>query len=98
MDSMNLHASFQNLTQTDRVQQDLHRLPAVNQEQNAKIAGDAHEQFRSMPLQPDHAENRITDPRDRKRTLFHSKKRKKSKDKKAHGKSLESGLYIDCDA
>jgi hypothetical protein len=97
MESMNLHASFQNLTHTDRLQQDIHRAPAVHQEQNAKIAGDEHEQAQSMPMQPDQAENRITDPHDRKRTLFQTKKRKKQKEKQ-RSKSMDSGLFIDCDA
>jgi hypothetical protein len=100
MDGMNLQASFQNLTQTDRLQGDIHRTPVVNQVQNAEIARQEQVRRSEMPNQADQAEGRITDPKDRKRTFLQSKRKKKSKDKNDPGRSRspDSGLFIDCEA
>jgi hypothetical protein len=98
MESMNLHASFQNLTQADRLQQDIHRNPVVNHQQNAAIAQEDRAQRAEAPVQTDQTENRTTDPNDKKRVFLTKRVRKKVSEKNRRTRSLDGGLFIDCDA
>jgi hypothetical protein len=58
MNGLNLQASVSNLTQMDRHQQELHRAPMVNQEQNALIAQNEAAQRTAKPVQPDKVEDK----------------------------------------
>jgi len=62
MSGINVQISMTNLTQVDRHQNDIHRLPATHQDQNAAIVqADAHKRV-SMPLEPDATEKKNIDP------------------------------------
>jgi hypothetical protein len=81
MSGVNVQISTTNLTQVDRHQNDLHRLPGTHQEQNAALfEGAAHRRI-AMPVEPDTIEKKNIDQEHNKRD--HNKGRiKKRKDKK----------------
>jgi hypothetical protein len=96
MNGLNFQASVSNLTQMDRFQQDSHRMPVVNQEQNAQIALDEASRRALMPMQPDEVEGKKIDPRQRKRDEA-GKKRNKKKELKNNsiGVRKQSGSFLD---
>jgi hypothetical protein len=81
MNGLNFQASVSNLTQMDRFQQDAHRTPVVNQEQNAQAAQDEASQKTLKPMQPDGVEGKRIDPRQRKGDE-NAKKRNRKKEAK----------------
>jgi hypothetical protein len=96
MNGLNFQASVSNLTQMDRYQQDAHRTPVVNQEQNAQIAKDDASRRTTMPMQPDEIAGKKVDPGQRKRDDA-GKKRNKKKEIKA-GSFLtdhKNGCFLD---
>jgi hypothetical protein len=82
MNGLNFQASVSNLTQVDRFQQGSHRLPMVNQEQNAQIAQDEASKRVTIPLQPDKVEGKKIDPGQRNRGEAGKKRFKKPEAKK----------------
>jgi hypothetical protein len=78
MNGLNFQASVSNLTQMDRYQQDAHRTPVVNQEQNAQAAQDEASQKTTKPMQPDEATGKRIDPGQRRRDE-NAKKRNRKK-------------------
>lgn len=92
-----------NLTQMDRHQNDIHRNPVVNQEQNAQIAKNETQKKMKMPIEPDKTENKIVDSKQR-RDEKKKKKRKKSdgnqKRKNTDTKNGKgnSGYFVDLEA
>ena len=81
MDGMNLPASFNNLTQMDKVQQDRHQLPIVNQEQNAEIAKKLAEHRLEKANEVDETEGKIIDPRKRREEQRKKREQQKRKNK-----------------
>lgn len=75
--SMNFSASIHNLTQMDRFQQDSHKAPIVNQQQNAEKAAHEISQRVEMPVQPDHVEEKTINPDKKKNHNTKGKKKKK---------------------
>jgi hypothetical protein len=101
MNGVNLQAAINNVPQMDRFQQDLNRMPQVNQEQNALLSRQQQTQRALRPEEPEETANKIVDPRDNKRN-HGDKKKKRAQAKKelsnhkpgpvAHG---NSGSMID---
>lgn len=98
---INMQASVHNLTQTERLQQDAHRLPVANQEQNAqKMLKDARHRLTVAP-QSDTVEGKICDSQDRKKVFLKKKRKKKNTPQNNKNKNTShrgEGLFIDCDA
>ena len=101
MNSIDFQASMHNLSQMDRHQQETHRTPVVNQEQNADISRDEAAQRVDMPVQPDQAENKNIDPRAARRREWEERKRRRKeeedKKKKKKKRSHDSGRFVDLD-
>lgn len=97
MNSIDFQASMHNLSQMDRHQQETHRAPVMNQEQNADISRDEAAQRVDMPVQPDQTENKNIDPQARRRREWEERKRRrkeKEKEKKQR-RSRDSGRFVD---
>jgi hypothetical protein len=76
MNGVNLQAAINNVPQMDRFQQDLNRMPQVNQEQNALLSRQQQTQRALRPEAPEEAENKIVDPRENKRNPGDKKKKR----------------------
>ncbi len=82
MNGLNFQASVSNLTQMDRFQQGTHRMPVVNQEQNAQLARDEAVRKATVPVQPEEVEGKKIDPGQRRRDEAGKKRNRKSEVKK----------------
>jgi hypothetical protein len=99
MDGVDFQASVTNLTQMDRHQQDTVRSPGINQEQNSQIAREEAGQKAIRPTQPDEAEGKKVDPKERRRNFDKRKERKKQGHSEGlPGKSTNSGFFLDVNA
>ncbi|HEX7511358.1 MAG TPA: hypothetical protein VF335_08665 [Chitinivibrionales bacterium] len=99
MDGLNLQASVSNVVQMDRHQQDIHRTPGINQEQNAEIARNVSAQRIAKPVEPDDVEKKKVDQGARKNDAESRKKKRSKKQANAvAGKSPESGYFLDVQA
>jgi len=102
MSSVNVQVSVSNLVQMDKHQSDIHRGPAVNQEQNADIAKNESAQRITKPVEPDHTEGKTVKPGDRRKEDPQKGKKRKSDDKKKppeHVKNRgENGYFVDLQA
>lgn len=100
MDGVNLHASINNLSQMDRHQQEVHRTPVVNQNQNAELAQEELSRRLQMPVQPDNVEGKNVDPDARRRVFMRRRKKKKKGDREdtPRPKDGDTGFFIDCNA
>jgi len=99
MNGLNFQASVSNLTQMDRHQQDVHRTPGINQEQNAEIARNESAQRAVKPTQPDDVEEKKIDPRQRKADSENRKKKRgKQRGNPPACKSPDSGYFLDVQA
>ena len=97
MDGMNMQASFNNLTQMDRVQQDRHQLPIVNQEQNADMAKKNAAERLEKPNEVENTDGKIIDPK-KKRDEEQRKREKREREKKQKNrihKTGDSGHFVD---
>ncbi|HAJ79942.1 MAG TPA: hypothetical protein DCO75_09230 [Fibrobacteres bacterium] len=99
MNGINLQASITNVTQMDRHQNDMNRLPVANREQNSQIAMNQAAQKLIRPTQADGAEGKKIDPDQRKKdTGNRKKKRSGDRNNEPAGKSSDSGFFIDIEA
>ncbi len=99
VDGMNLQASMHNLTQMDKIQQDSHNTPIVNQEKNAEAAKEAAAQRINKPVEPDETEEKTIDPDNRKKDANRNKKKKKKKKgRKPKNRGGDTGHFIDFSA
>lgn len=99
MSSVNVQVSVSNLVQMDKPQNEIHKNPVVNQEQNAQIARHEAAKRVNMPVEPDktegkkiNAENKQPDPRQK------GKKRKREKENPQRPDLLnrkDSGYFVD---
>ena len=62
MNGINFQASLHNLTQVDRIQQNGHQTPVVDQQINAEKAKEEAAKRLNMPTQPDKTEEKTVDP------------------------------------
>ena len=90
MDGMNMQASFNNLTQMDKVQQDRHQLPIVNQVQNGEIAKQEAASKIDKANELEGLEGKIVDPKRKKEE--EQRKKKKSRKRRRDG---DSGHFVD---
>ena len=96
MNGLNFQASVSNLTQMDRYQQDAHRTPVVNQEQNAQAAQDEASQRALKPMQPDGADGKRIDPGQRRRDENSKKRNRKKGAKDASNVAMKkNGHFLD---
>jgi len=98
MNSINFQASFHNLSQIDKVQDEAHRAPVVHQGQNADLDREAVARRLDMPVQPDETEGKIIDPKDRREEQRRNRQRRKRQNEKKQtpGKHRD-GRFIDID-
>lgn len=73
MSGVNVQISMTNLTQVDRHQNDLHRMPGVFQEQNAQTAHEAAQKRVQMPIEADAVEKKKIDAKNQKQQGFKRK-------------------------
>jgi hypothetical protein len=96
MNGLNFQASVSNLPHLDRIQQDTHRLPMVNQEQNAQLAHDEALRRMAAPTQPDEVEDKKIDPGQRKQDEARKKRNKKPEAHKAPASAgNKDGHFLD---
>ncbi len=99
MNSMDLQASIHNLLQMDRHQEETHRMPVMNQAQNAEKAREEAAQRTETPQQPEQPEGKNVDSEARKRLQREAQRRKKEKEKKQRTRRRGSidgaGRYVD---
>jgi hypothetical protein len=100
MNGINFQASVTNVTQMDRHQQDIHKAPSVNQEQNALIARHEAAERTMKPVQPDGTKDKKIDADERKRDNDRNKKRHQENQgsKENGGKKSDSGFFLDIEA
>jgi len=75
MDGVDVQLSVTNLVQMDRHQSDVHRVPVLNQEQNADAARQKASRRMKAPVETDKSEGRTIDPRARREQEQRKKKR-----------------------
>lgn len=93
MSGVNVQISMTNLTQVDRHQNDLHRMPGVHQEQNAQIAHEAAQKRIQMPVEADAVEKKRIDAKQEQQQGFKRKAKKMQK----NGQPLRAAPYTDPD-
>ena len=76
MSEVNARISISNLVQMDRLQNDAHRGPLVNQAQNADTARQDMLRRMQAPVQPDNVEGKIIDPNARREEERKKKKKR----------------------
>ncbi len=92
MNGVNMQASVYNLSQMDRVQQNQHNNPIVNQEQNAESTKEDAARRIDMPVQPDQVENKTVNP-DGRRARYFQKGKKREKEKNKNRNKRGEGNY-----
>ncbi len=92
-----LHTSITNLPHVDRIPNDSHKFPMVHQESNAHSAREESAKRTLMPTEPDKAEGKKTDPRDRRRQQQRQGDRKKPSPGSCFSRPHD-GSIIDVDA
>lgn len=98
MNGVNFQASFHNLTQADRIQQDEHNTPIVKQDQNAEDAKEEAAKRIDMPTQPDQTEGKVVDPANKKEHPRRRAKKKKKKKKRSPDTGKNRGRFVDFSA
>ena len=100
MNGVNFQASFHNLTQVDKIQQDEHHAPVAKQDQNAEEAKEEAAKRIDMPTEPDETEGKVIDPENKKKNpgQRRRKKKKKKKAKRAPDRRRDRGRFVDFSA
>jgi alkaline phosphatase len=103
MSSVNVNISVNNLPQFDRHQNDIHKNPIINQDQNAKIANNEIAQRMNKPVGVEQGEGQVVDPNQKKIEEERKKKQKRQqRDDQAKRKQNKSGgnggLMVDVEA
>ena len=100
MNGINFQASFHNLTQVDKIQQDEHHTPVAKQDQNAEEAKEAAAKRIDMPTEPDETEGKVIDPENKKEHPGRRRRKKKKKKavKKAPDRRKDRGRFVDFSA
>ena len=90
-----------NLTQMDRHQNEIHRNPVVNQEQNSNIAKNETQQKLNKPTETDKPEKKSIDPKQKREEKQRKKRQKPDKKNKKTDKNHykgKSGYFVDLEA
>jgi hypothetical protein len=99
MNTIDLQASVNNLTQVDRHQQDLHRAPMANQVQNTAAAAQEAAQRTTMPTQAEQTEGKVIDPNNRKEEKRRREKKKAvSRRGPRQDPASKTGYFVDLNA
>ena len=100
MNGVNFQASFHNLTQVDKIQQDEHHAPVAKQDQNAEAAKEEAAKRIDMPTEPDEPEGKVVDPEAKKENPGRRRKKKKKKKqaKRAPDRRRDRGRFVDFSA
>jgi hypothetical protein len=99
MNTIDLQASVNNLTQVDRLQQDQHRAPVVNQVQNAEISREEQARRATAPSEPEKSEGKTIDPNAKRQEQQKSKKKRAlRKDKPDPDPPSRTGYFVDLSA
>lgn len=101
MSGVNVNISVSGLPHYDRHQDNAHQRPVINQQQNAQIVNSEITQRITRPVEPDHAEGKIVDGRE-KVTRQKSRKRKKmrssQRETSKRNDKRDDGLFVDIQA
>ena len=102
MNGVNVNVSVSNLPQIDRQQNDIHKNPTVNQDQNAKIANSEIDQKLTRPVEPGSTQGKNIDPNQKRdespgNSKFKKKKNLKESAKKEN-KPTDEGYIVDFQA
>jgi hypothetical protein len=101
MDGVNVNVSVSNLPQIDRHQNDAHKNPIVNQDQNAKIANNEISLKLTRPGEVESTQGKNVDPNQKKDESAKKNKYKKKIIKdidKKEPKSNDEGYIVDFQA
>lgn len=101
MSGVNVNVSVSNLPQIDRHQNDIHKNPAVNQDQNSKIANNEMSLKLTRPGEAESTQGKNVDPNQKRDELSKKAKSKKKKVKEAvkkEPKSNDEGYIVDFQA
>jgi len=100
MNALDFQASINNLTQLDKVQQEQHRAPVVNQTQNAAAAAEEAAQRVVRPEQPDQVEGKVIDPNARRQERQAKRRRNRElrKNRPDPDSPTRTGHFVDLDA
>jgi len=101
MSSVNVNVSVTNLPQFERHQNDIHKNPIVNQDQNAKIAQNELDRKMKMPVEAEHTEGKLIDPNQKREEKKKNKKKRIPSDKRVDNKELnrgDGGYIVDIEA
>jgi hypothetical protein len=90
---VNLHISMTNLSRVDRLQNDAHKTPMVNQQQNAQLSEDDAARRMTMPVEAGQVEDKKVDPEDGRREQ--NRRRKNSRDRRREKEKGKKGLSKD---
>lgn len=102
MSGANVNLSVSNLPQVDRHQNDIHKNPVVNQEQNAKIAINEISQKLTKPVETESTQRKNIDPNQKREESARKTKPKKTKStikiSNEKHKSTDEGYIVDFQA
>lgn len=101
MNGVNVNVSVSNLPQIDRQQNDIHKNPSVNQDQNAKIANNEISQKLTKPSEAESTQGKNVDQNQKRDESSRNAKSKKNIIKKAvkkEPKSKDEGYIVDFQA
>lgn len=101
MGEMDMHASFHNLTQMDRIRQDQHQMPVAHQAQNAEQEKNEAAAKIKKPNEAEEAEGKIVDPKKRREEERRRRRRQQKKDdekgvnSRRKNRGSDRGRFID---
>ncbi len=102
MSGVDIHISLNNVPQFEKNQSQNNRAPLVFQGQNAQISQDELLQRIRIPVEPEQAEGKKVDPKDKKQQSGSGKKQQKEQtdeQKKRQRKSKsDEGFFVDLQA
>jgi hypothetical protein len=100
MNTIDLQASVNNLTQVDKLQQTQHRSPVVNQAQNAQVTREEQARRATAPSEPEHTDGKTIDPNGNRRDQGATKKKKREPKKNRPDRDPPShtGYFVDLSA
>ena len=95
MNTMDLQSSIHNLSQMDRHQDEAHRVPAGDREQNAQIEREQAARRPEQANEPEQPEGKNVDSESRKRYQRELERRKRQKKRVRRGKVDGAGRFVD---
>ncbi len=98
MNGVNLQASYHNLSQMNRHQQDTHTTPIAHQDQNAEAAKEEAARRIDKPNETEETEGKVVDPEKKKDDKRRGRKRKKKRNQKRKKNNGNTGHFVDFSA